>query len=324
MSYDRTADRAARCAMLAAQQAGTDHGRRWLNDFRTFAYVHKNPQSPPRLQPLRDYSHLRRPRSSEEEPAARARDLQAYTTLSRSMCFDPFIHGHSTYAHSYYTSPEEAFLWAADNGHETLPIWLLPGPQKLWAIVDSDSRLRAFHRTGSWMDRTIRWPPGAEALAASQCAPTPAPPQEVTPPADCTSRAPTAVPVALELPASKLLPPSDSAVEPDDNSDAASAASTVTVLASLISLLQGFRPPKKSKQKLTWTRRLGAAQGCTGTLDPIAPVAPTLGTSIPWYPQQEQAACSVRANMSKWTKGRRRCLTRGCTDGTGPWPSVEP
>ena len=91
MSYDRDADRVARCAMLAAHQAGTDHGRRWLNDARTFAYVHTNPQSPPRLQPLRDYSHLRLPRSSEDEPAARARDPEAYTTLSRSMCFDPFI-----------------------------------------------------------------------------------------------------------------------------------------------------------------------------------------------------------------------------------------
>jgi hypothetical protein len=106
-----------------------------------------------------------------------------------------------------------------------------------------------------------------------------------------------------------------------DDSDHASAASTVPLLATLLSLIRGLRPD------LSQRRRKG--RRCKSSW-PV-PQLPTTDTDLGKQrrkPRKHSPRCTralMRAlGRSRWLNGLCRGLHRGCTDGTGPRPSVEP
>jgi hypothetical protein len=106
-----------------------------------------------------------------------------------------------------------------------------------------------------------------------------------------------------------------------EDSDHASAASTVPLLATLLSLIRGLRPD------LSQRRRKG--RRCKSSW-PV-PQLPTTDTDLGKQrrkPRKHSPRCTralMRAlGRSRWLNGLCRGLHRGCTDGTGPRPSVEP
>ena len=124
---------------------------------------------------------------------------------------------------------------------------------------------------------------------------------------------------------SDLLQPDNLSSPVDDSSvadsDHASAASTVPLLATLLSLIRGLRPdlPHRSRKvrsfKSSWS----------------APQLPTVETELGKHRRESRSHSPrcTRAVMralgrSRWLNGLCRGLHRGCTDGTGPRPSVEP
>ena len=124
---------------------------------------------------------------------------------------------------------------------------------------------------------------------------------------------------------SDLLQPDNLSSPVDDSSvadsDHASAASTVPLLATLLSLIRGLRPdlPHRRRKvrsfKSSWS----------------APQLPTVETELGKHRRESRrhSPRCTRALMralgrSRWLNGLCRGLHRGCTDGTGPRPSVEP
>ena len=125
---------------------------------------------------------------------------------------------------------------------------------------------------------------------------------------------PVHVPLALDS-----FPMDEGLVE---NSDQASAASTAPLLVTLLCLLRGLRPvlPRHRRRKVrdfksNWQR----SHSSTTDTD--------FGKHL-WQPQALFSRCT-RAHIkalgrSRWLNGLCRCLHSGCTDGTGPRPSLEP
>jgi hypothetical protein len=122
------------------------------------------------------------------------------------------------------------------------------------------------------------------------------------------------------LPTDTLLcPMDDSSVE---DSEQASAASTVPLLITLLSLLRGSRPdlPRHRRRKV---------RDCTSNwqLPPFSATDTDFGKHHR-QPRVLSLRCT-RAHMkalgrSRWLNGLCRCLHSGCTNGTGPRPSIEP
>ena len=110
----------------------------------------------------------------------------------------------------------------------------------------------------------------------------------------------------------------DSSVE---DSDHASAASTVPLLVTLFSLIRGLRPDLPHRR-----RKVRSYQSSR----PV-PQLPTTDTDSGKHRRESRrhSPRCTRALMralgrSRWLNGLCRGLHRGCTDGTGPRPSVEP
>jgi hypothetical protein len=127
------------------------------------------------------------------------------------------------------------------------------------------------------------------------------------------------------IPSPDLLQPDNLPSPVDDSlvedSDHASAASTVSLLATLLSLIRGLRPD------LPHRRRKG--RSCKSSW-PV-PQLPTTDTDSGKHRRESRrhSPRCTRALMralgrSRWLNGLCRGLHRGCTDGTGPRPSVEP
>jgi hypothetical protein len=123
------------------------------------------------------------------------------------------------------------------------------------------------------------------------------------------------VPVLLAL----TFPMDDSSI---DGSEQASAASTVPLLITLLSLLRGSRSdlPRHRRRK---------ARDCTSNwhLPQFSATDADFGKHHR-QPRAPSLRCT-RAHMkalgrSRWLNGLCRCLHSGCTNGTGPRPSIEP
>jgi hypothetical protein len=126
------------------------------------------------------------------------------------------------------------------------------------------------------------------------------------------------VPIHVLL-ASDTFPMEDTSVV---DSEQASAASTVPLLITLLSLLRGLRPelPRHRRRKV---------RDCKGhwQLSQPSTMVTDFGKRL-WQPQTLFSRCT-RAHMkalgrSRWLNGLCRCLHSGCTNGTGPRPSIEP
>jgi hypothetical protein len=123
------------------------------------------------------------------------------------------------------------------------------------------------------------------------------------------------VPLLLAL----TFPMDDSSIE---DSEQASAASTVPLLITLLSLLRGSRPdlPRHRRKK---------ARDCTSNRQlPQFSATDTDFGKHHRQPRPPSLRCT-RAQMkalgrSRWLNGLCRCLHSGCTNGTGPRPSIEP
>ena len=113
----------------------------------------------------------------------------------------------------------------------------------------------------------------------------------------------------------------------DDSSadDSASAASTTQLFVTIFALVRGLR----SSVPLVWSRKVRSSKRRTAHWQSTQLL--THGLVIgrhSRHPQQHRSRCT-RALMktlgrSRWLNGLCRCLHSGCTDGTGPWPSIEP
>ena len=123
------------------------------------------------------------------------------------------------------------------------------------------------------------------------------------------------VPVLLAL----TFPMDDSSIE---DSEQASAASTVPLLITLLSLLRGSRPdlPRHRRKQ---------ARDCTSNWQ--LPQFSATDTDFGKHHRQPRVLSlrCTRAHMkalgrSRWLNGLCRCLHSGCTNGTGPRPSIEP
>jgi hypothetical protein len=106
-----------------------------------------------------------------------------------------------------------------------------------------------------------------------------------------------------------------------EDSDRASAASTVPLLATLLSLIHGLRPDLPHRRR--------KVRSCKSSW-PV-PQLPTTDTDLGKHRRESRrhSPRCTRALMralgrSKWFNGLCRGLHRGCKDGTGPRPSVEP
>ena len=128
-----------------------------------------------------------------------------------------------------------------------------------------------------------------------------------------TVTAPIPVPLALTFPMD------DSSIE---DSEQASAASTVPLLITLLSLLRGSRSdlPRHRRRK---------PRDCTSNWH--LPQFSATDTDFGKHHRQPRAPSlrCTRAHMkalgrSRWLNGLCRCLHSGCTNGTGPRPSIEP
>ena len=105
------------------------------------------------------------------------------------------------------------------------------------------------------------------------------------------------------------------------DSEQASDASTVPILATLLSLICGFRPDVP--------RRRRKVRVCKSSW--LVPQSFIIDTDLGKHcqdPRRHLPRCTralMRAlGRSRWLNGLCRGLHRGCTDGTGPRPSVEP
>ena len=105
------------------------------------------------------------------------------------------------------------------------------------------------------------------------------------------------------------------------DSEQASDASTVPILATLLSLICGFRPDVP--------RRRRKVRVCKSSW--LVPQSFIIDTALGKHcqdPRRHLPRCTralMRAlGRSRWLNGLCRGLHRGCTDGTGPRPSVEP
>jgi hypothetical protein len=110
----------------------------------------------------------------------------------------------------------------------------------------------------------------------------------------------------------------DSSVE---DSDHASAASTVPLLAALLSLIRGLR------QDLPHRRRKVRSFKSSWLVPQLPTVESDLGKhrrELRRHPPRCTRALMRALGRSRWLNGICRSLHRGCTDGTGPRPSVEP
>ena len=125
--------------------------------------------------------------------------------------------------------------------------------------------------------------------------------------------------LGLLQPGILLCPMDDSSVE---DSEQASAASTVPLLITILSPLHGFRPalPRYRRRK---------ARDCKGNwqLSQSSTADTDFGKHL-WQPRAHFSRCT-RAHLkalgrSRWLNGLCRCLHSGCTNGTGPRPSIEP
>ena len=114
-------------------------------------------------------------------------------------------------------------------------------------------------------------------------------------------------------------PVADGSVE---DSDHASAASTVPLLVTLFSLIRGLRPDLPHRR-----RKVRSCQSSR----PV-PQLPTTDTDSGKHRRESRrhSPRCTRALMralgrstGRWLNGLCRGLHRGCTDGTGPRPSVE-
>jgi hypothetical protein len=123
------------------------------------------------------------------------------------------------------------------------------------------------------------------------------------------------VPVLLAL----TFPMDASSIE---DSEQASAASTVPLIITLLSLLRGSRPdlPRHRRRKVR-----------DGKSNWQLPHFSTTDTDFGQQFRQPRALSlrCTRAHMkalgrSRWLNGLCRCLHSGCTKGTGPRPSIEP
>lgn len=125
--------------------------------------------------------------------------------------------------------------------------------------------------------------------------------------------------LGLLQPGILLCPMDDSSVE---DSEQASAASTVPLLITILSLLHGFRPA------LPRYRRRKARDGKGNWQLSQPSTADTDFGKRLWQPRAHFSRCT-RAHLkalgrSRWLNGLCRCLHSGCTNGTGPRPSIEP
>ena len=127
--------------------------------------------------------------------------------------------------------------------------------------------------------------------------------------------------LGLLQPDISLCPVDDSSV---DDSEQASAASTVPLLITLLSLLRSLRPdlPRHRRKKV---------RDCTSNWQ--LPQFSTTDTDFGKHLRQPRVLSlrCTRAHMkalgrSRWLNGLCRCLHSGCTstNGTGPRPSIEP
>jgi hypothetical protein len=122
----------------------------------------------------------------------------------------------------------------------------------------------------------------------------------------------------LSQPDTLSSPVADTSVE---DSDRASAASTVPLLVTLLSFIRGLTPDSPHR------RRKG--RSCKSSW-PV-PQLPTTDTDLGKHRRgsRKHSPRCTRALMralgrSRWLNGLCRGLHRGCTDGTRPRPSVEP
>jgi hypothetical protein len=125
--------------------------------------------------------------------------------------------------------------------------------------------------------------------------------------------------LGLLQPDTLLCPMDDSSVE---DSEQASAASTVPLLVTLLALLRGSRPdlPRHRRRKV---------RDCKSNWQ--LPQFSTTDTDFGKHLRQPRVLSlrCTRAHMkalgrSRWLNGLCRCLHSGCTNGTGPRPSIEP
>jgi len=113
----------------------------------------------------------------------------------------------------------------------------------------------------------------------------------------------------------------------DDSSadDAASAASTTQLFVTIFALVRGLR----SHVPCCWSRKVRSSKRRTAQWQSTQLFTDGLAIGRNYrHPRQHRSRCT-RALMktldrSKWLNGLCRCLHSGCTDGTGPWPSIEP
>jgi hypothetical protein len=113
----------------------------------------------------------------------------------------------------------------------------------------------------------------------------------------------------------------------DDSSadDLASAASTTQLFATIFALMRGLR----SHVPGFWSRKARSSKRRTAHWQSTQLL--TEGHAVGGHyrhPRQHRSRCT-RALMktlgrSRWLNGLCRCLHNGCTDGTGPRPSIEP
>ena len=115
----------------------------------------------------------------------------------------------------------------------------------------------------------------------------------------------------------------------DDSSasadDSASAASTTQFFVTIFALVRGLR----SSVPLVWSRKVRSSKRRTAHWQSTQLL--THGLVIgrhSRHPRQHRSRCTTALmktlGRSRWLNGLCRCLHSGCTDGTGPWPSIEP
>ena len=127
------------------------------------------------------------------------------------------------------------------------------------------------------------------------------------------------------IPSSDLLQPDNLPSPADDSSvedsDYASDASTVPLLVTFLSLIRGLRSD--------FPHRRRKVRSCKSSW----PVPQWFATDTDlgkhcWESRRHSSRCTralMRAlGRSKWLNGLCRCLHSGCTDGSGPRPSLEP
>ena len=113
----------------------------------------------------------------------------------------------------------------------------------------------------------------------------------------------------------------------DDSSadDSASAASTTQLFVTIFALVRGLR----SHVPCCWSRKVRSSKRRTAQWQSTQLFTDGLAIGRNYrHPRQHRSRCT-RALMktlgrSKWLNGLCRCLHSGCTDGTGPRPSIEP